>query len=99
MIIMIIFGVIGYLMRRFEYEPVPLVFAFILTPLLERAFRQSLAMSHGGFMIFFRPPIALVFMMTAFVLIALLIFTLIKKECPKGADCMDNVCAEEWLDP
>jgi putative tricarboxylic transport membrane protein len=82
-IIMIIFGVIGYLMRKFEYDPVPLVFAFILTPLLERSFRQSLAMSHGGFMIFLRPPIALVFMITAFILIALLIFPLIKKGVSK----------------
>jgi len=82
-IIMIIFGIIGYLMRKFEYEPVPLVFAFILTPLLERAFRQSLAMSHEGFMIFLRPPIALVFMITAFVLIALLIFPLMKKGASK----------------
>jgi TctA family transporter len=61
----------------------PLVFAFILTPLLERAFRQSLAMSHGGFMIFLRPPIALVFMITAFILIALLILPLIKKGVSK----------------
>jgi len=81
--IMIIFGVIGYLMRKFEYEPVPLVFAFILTPLLERAFRQSLAMSNGGFMIFLRPPIALVFMITAFILIALLVYPLIKKGMSK----------------
>jgi putative tricarboxylic transport membrane protein len=82
-IIMIVFGVIGYLMRKFEYDPVPLVFAFILTPLLERAFRQSLAMSHEGFTIFLRPPIALVFMIIAFILIALSIIPLIKKGVSK----------------
>ncbi|MBI5605702.1 MAG: tripartite tricarboxylate transporter permease [Deltaproteobacteria bacterium] len=81
--IMTIFGVIGYLMRKFEYDPVPLVFAFILTPLLERAFRQSLAMSNGGFLIFLRPPIALVLMITAFILIALLVLPLIKKGLSK----------------
>jgi putative tricarboxylic transport membrane protein len=83
---MIIFGVIGYLMRKFEYEPVPLVFAFILTPLLERAFRQSLAMSHEGFTIFLRPPIALVFMIIACILITLLILPLIKKGFSKTGE-------------
>jgi putative tricarboxylic transport membrane protein len=85
-IIMIAFGVIGYLMRKFEYEPVPLVFAFILTPLLERAFRQSLVMSDGGFILFFRPPIALVFMIIACILIALLILPLIKKGVSKTGE-------------
>jgi putative tricarboxylic transport membrane protein len=82
-VIMIAFGVIGYLMRKFEYEPVPLVFAFILTPLLERAFRQTLAMSNGGFLIFLRPPIALAFMITALAIVSLLIFSLTKKGKPK----------------
>jgi len=77
-VIMILFGVVGYLMRKFEYEPVPLVFAFILTPLLERGFRQSLVMSDGGFTIFLRPPIALAFMIVAFVLVALLLFPLVR---------------------
>ena len=33
--VMIGFGVIGYLMRKFGYEPAPLVLAFVLGPLLE----------------------------------------------------------------
>lgn len=77
-VIMVLFGVFGYLMRKFEYEPVPLIFAFILTPLIERAFRQSLTISHGGFLIFFRPPIALTFMITSFILTALLIIPFFK---------------------
>ena len=78
-IIMIAFGVLGYLMRKFKYEPVPLIFAFILTPLIERAFRQSLTISHGDFSIFFRPPIALILMITSFILISLLILPFIKR--------------------
>ncbi len=78
-IIMIIFGVLGYLMEKFEYEPVPLIFAFILTPIIERSFRQSLTISHGDFLIFFKPPIALIFMIIGFILLALLIFPYIKK--------------------
>lgn len=52
-IIMSIFGVIGYLMRKFKYEPAPFVFALILSPIMENALRQSLLMSEGSFSIFF----------------------------------------------
>lgn len=56
--IMFIFGVIGYLMRKFEYEPAPLVLAYVLTPLLENALRQSLILSGGSFGIFMVRPIS-----------------------------------------
>jgi putative tricarboxylic transport membrane protein len=59
--IMIIFGVLGYLMKKYEYEPAPLVLAFVLGPMFENAFRQSLIISQGSPLIFFTRPIAAVF--------------------------------------
>ncbi|MEW6668762.1 MAG: tripartite tricarboxylate transporter permease [Thermodesulfobacteriota bacterium] len=59
-IIMIVFGVVGYILRRFDYEEAPLVMAFILGPMLEAAFRQSLIMSDGKFSIFLTRPISAV---------------------------------------
>ncbi len=56
--IMLLFGVVGYLMRKLEYEPAPLVLAYVLTPLLENALRQSLILSGGGFGIFMVRPIS-----------------------------------------
>jgi putative tricarboxylic transport membrane protein len=56
--LMFFFGVVGYLMRKFEYEPAPLVLAYVLTPLLENALRQSLILSGGGFGIFLTRPIS-----------------------------------------
>jgi putative tricarboxylic transport membrane protein len=58
--IMLIFGVIGYLMKKFEYEPAPMVIAFILSPILELNFRQSMILSGGSFGIFFTKPISIV---------------------------------------
>ena len=52
------FGVIGYLMRKFGFEPAPMILAFILGPLLENALRQSLVMSQGSFSIFVTRPIS-----------------------------------------
>jgi len=56
--IMIIFGVFGYLMKRCNYEPAPLVLAYVLGPMVEQALRQSLIISNGSFMIFLSRPIS-----------------------------------------
>jgi putative tricarboxylic transport membrane protein len=58
--LMLIFGVVGYLMKKFRYEAAPLILAFILCPLLENALRQSLIMSQGEFRIFVERPICVV---------------------------------------
>ncbi len=52
------FGLIGYLLRKLDYEPAPLVLAFVLGPLLENALRQSLILSDGSFTIFITRPIS-----------------------------------------
>lgn len=77
-IIMILFGVFGYLMRKFDYEAAPLVFALVLSPLIENALRQSLLMSNGGFTIFFTRPVSLFFMVLGIVLFLLPLFSSIK---------------------
>jgi len=56
--LLIVFGVIGYLMKRLDYSPAALVTALVLGPLAENAFRQSLQISEGAFSIFLTRPIA-----------------------------------------
>ena len=56
--VMIIFGVVGYIMRKCDFEPAPLVLAFVLGPMLEQALRQSLIISDGSFTIFMTRPIS-----------------------------------------
>jgi putative tricarboxylic transport membrane protein len=56
--VMVVFGVLGYLMRKFGYEPAPLVLAFVLGPMLENNLRKSLILSHGDFQIFITRPIS-----------------------------------------
>jgi putative tricarboxylic transport membrane protein len=57
--VMIAFGVLGYLMRKFGYEPAPLVLAFVLGPLMENNLRKSLIISDGSFGIFVERPMSL----------------------------------------
>jgi putative tricarboxylic transport membrane protein len=56
--VMVVFGVLGYLMRKFGYEPAPLVLAFVLGPMLENNLRKSLILSQGDFMVFLERPIS-----------------------------------------
>lgn len=56
-------GMLGYLMRRWAYEGAPLLLALVLGPKLEVAFRQSLLISHGDFVVFVNRPLSLVFLL------------------------------------
>lgn len=58
--IMLFFGLVGYLMKKFSYEPAPLVLALVLGPMFEETLRQSLILSKGNPIIFFSRPISAV---------------------------------------
>jgi putative tricarboxylic transport membrane protein len=60
---MLLFGALGFLMRKWAYEGAPLLLALVLGPKLEVAFRQSLMLSHGNFGIFVERPFSLVFLL------------------------------------
>ena len=76
---MLLFGALGYLMRKFEYEPAPLVLAFVIGPMLEKAMRQSLIMSGGSVSIFFMRPISLVLMIMLLLIVLSHIATFVFK--------------------
>jgi putative tricarboxylic transport membrane protein len=79
--IMICFGILGYLMRKFQYEAAPLVMAFVLGPIFEENFRQSLLISKGNLMIFFLRPISVVFIVVSLsLLVSPLILNLFRKK-------------------
>jgi putative tricarboxylic transport membrane protein len=81
--LMLLFGAVGYLMRKFEYEPAPLVLAYVLSPLLENALRQSLILSGGSFTIFFARPISSGCLILAVVLLMTSILPFIRKRREK----------------
>ncbi|MCC6210071.1 MAG: tripartite tricarboxylate transporter permease [Burkholderiales bacterium] len=56
--VMMLFGVLGYLFRKFGYEPAPLVLAFVLGPMLENNLRKALILSQGSFATFVERPIS-----------------------------------------
>jgi len=60
-----IFGTFGLLFRRFGLESPPLILAYVLGPLVEGAFRQSMIISEGSFGVFITRPISLFFVLVA----------------------------------
>ena len=60
-LVMIIFGALGYAFKRLQIPTAPLLIGFILGPLLEDSFRQSIRISDGSFFIFFQSYICVLF--------------------------------------
>jgi putative tricarboxylic transport membrane protein len=75
---MLVFGVLGYFMKKLGYSPAALVLALVLGPMAERALRQSLIISDAGLGIFFMRPISLVLMLLALTAIAVPVVTGLK---------------------
>ena len=69
--LMLLFGVVGYLLRKLDYPMAPAVLAIVLGPLAETSMRQSLLIAHGSPSIFFTRPIAGSIMVAAIILLLL----------------------------
>jgi putative tricarboxylic transport membrane protein len=72
--VMVIFGVVGYLFRKFEYEGAPLILAFVLGPMFDLNLRQALLVSDGSFVPFFTRPLSAVTLIMAIMLLIISIF-------------------------
>ncbi|MEM6987924.1 MAG: tripartite tricarboxylate transporter permease, partial [Pseudomonadota bacterium] len=71
--VMFAMGVLGFTMLRLGIPAAPFLIAFILGPLLEDNFRQSLLLSRGDWSVFFSSPICWLFWAMTAVVIALTI--------------------------
>ena len=58
MVLTAVFGLVGYALHKFGYEPAPLLLGFVLGRLLEEKLRQALVISRGDFMTFVERPVS-----------------------------------------
>ena len=86
--VMILFGLVGYLMKKLEYEPAPLVLAFVLGPLLENNLRKAMILSQGSFAIFLTRPISAVCLLVA-------LFLLVSPLVPRLGRKREELAVEE----
>ena len=78
--IMLIMGAVGYLLRKFDFDPAPLVLGLVIAPTFELSLRQSLVMSGGDWLIFFQLPIAVTLLALCAGLLALAVVALLRKD-------------------
>jgi putative tricarboxylic transport membrane protein len=69
--VMVVFGIIGYLMREMDYPVAPMVLGIILGDILDKNLRRSLILSDGSLVPFFTRPICFaIFLITLFTIIS-----------------------------
>lgn len=68
-----IFGALGYVMRKLDCEPAPLLLGFILGPMLEENLRRAMMISHGDPLVFIQRPISATLIGCAVVLLLLVL--------------------------
>ena len=77
---MLVFGVVGFLMRKTGFPLAPLVLGLVLGGLIEVNFRRALTYSYGDFATFYASPIAKALWLITFAsLIAPVLFRFVKK--------------------
>ena len=62
LVLMYVVGVIGVVMRRFDFPVAPVIVGMILGPMSEKQLRNALSIAQGDWLIFFKQPIACTFM-------------------------------------
>jgi TctA family transporter len=79
-LIMGIFGVVGYICSKLECEPAPMILGFILGPLMEENLRRAMRISSGDPMIFLERPISLGLLIAALALCLLVALPAIRSK-------------------
>jgi TctA family transporter len=78
-LIMAVFGIIGYVCAKLECEPAPMILGFILGPLMEENLRRAMLLSRGDPTVFFTKPISAAFMIASLILLVVVALPAIRK--------------------
>jgi putative tricarboxylic transport membrane protein len=74
-----IFGLIGYWLVKHDFEPAPLVLAFVLGPLMEENLRRAMLIARGDATVFLTRPISGVLLAVAAILLVIAMLPMISK--------------------
>jgi len=85
-LIMLIFGVLGYVLNKLEIPYSPIILGMILGPMMERNLWQSLIISHGDPFIFLKRPLSLFLLILALILFFAPFFVLLKNKTKREKD-------------
>ena len=78
--LMVGFGVTGYVLRRLDCEPAPLLLGFILGPMMEEYLRRAMLLSAGDTTVFFTRPLSLAFLVVSVLLVVVSLLPALTKK-------------------
>jgi TctA family transporter len=79
-LIMAIFGIVGYICAKLECEPAPMILGFILGPLMEENLRRAMLLSRGDPMTFVTKPISAGFIVASVILLVIVALPALRKK-------------------
>ncbi len=89
-LLMVVFGVIGYFLRKFHYPLAPAVLGMVLGKMMEKALRQSLLIAGGEASIFWTRPVSLIIWLIIIALLVSMFLPWIKKKRQVLAEASDD---------
>ncbi|WP_404386397.1 tripartite tricarboxylate transporter permease [Knoellia locipacati] len=89
------FGIVGWLMKKTGFEPGPLVLAFVLGPILEGSFRQTMLLSDGSLSIFVQRPFTAVVLLIVVLLLAFSTFSALRGRAQSGAELLEHAAMDD----
>jgi len=72
-LIMCVFGVVGYVLLKLDCPPAPMALSFIVGPMLEEYLRRALLLSRGDWSVFVTRPISATFLVMSILLLMLIL--------------------------
>jgi TctA family transporter len=78
-LVMALFGLLGYVCVKLECEPAPMILGFILGPLMEENLRRAMLLSRGDPFVFFQKPISASFLIVSIILLVIIALPNIRK--------------------
>jgi putative tricarboxylic transport membrane protein len=79
-LVMVVFGLFGYLCAKLEAEPAPLMLGFILGPMMEEYLRRALLLSRSDPMVFLERPISATMLTMAALALAVVLMPALRKK-------------------
>jgi len=73
------FGLFGYALIKFSFEPAPLLLGFVLGKLMEEKLRQALVISRGSFMTFVERPLSAGLLVVSLILVIIAVLPSVRK--------------------
>ncbi|RVA72286.1 tripartite tricarboxylate transporter permease, partial [Mesorhizobium sp. M7A.F.Ca.CA.001.08.2.1] len=75
---MALFGLVGYILIKLDFEPAPLLLGFVLGPMLEENLRRAMVLSRGDPTVFLTRPGSLMLIVLAAILLVLVLLPSIR---------------------